>query len=471
MKKITGLHVLYLIVFLLSVAFRLSLATLNREANDNHITVIDFILLNQKLPKKDNCWECFQPKLFHSTVTTALTHLGLGKTTDDPDQRILIAQSINFVAGVLTLVIAWVFISGLQLQNERLKFFTFALVALNPPLIGISAQATNDAFVILFSTLTIYCASFLLKRPTILSLLLTITFAVLAVSSKTNGWVAVLAVFVALLVKVWSQAEGRWKLLAFAFTFLLSVALLATLNPLNQYVYNYQKYGSPFVINMERPALPLLFEKTYLPDGGILSVQDGFFTFHLVSLLEHPQLDYGNWNFTPQRTSFWTQLYAKTFSIHFENYPPSWGNSEEYVHLISRGILVLALLPTAILLIGFLMEIASFIKELFLEKFKRNAQDNFFGLFAIVFTAYLAFIILYALMYRDFTAIKAIFMFPALLSFIAIFVKGGQVFYSRFLSKRWGIRLFEVSISTLLFFYIADLTVLVIQLQHHLSIT
>lgn len=467
-KRIHSIQLLYLGVFLASVFFRLNLSIVNREANDDHMTVINFILLNEKLPKKDNCWECFQPKLFHSVVANVITYIGLGKTTDSLDQRIVIAQLINFAAGVITLIVIWIFIKQLQFQNKRLNFLAFALVALNPPWIGISAQATNDAFVILFSTLAIYFASVLLRRDGILNLLMLIVFATLAVSSKTNGWVAVLAIFITILVKTWCQTEGRWKSFAFAFTFLFSVAALATLNPLTQYIINYQKYGTPFLINMERPSLPSLFEKTPIPDGGILSIQDGFFTFHFASLLAHPQIDYGDWNFTPQRTSFWTQLYAKGYSSHFDNYPPSWANSEEHVFMISRGIFVLAILPTALLCIGFILGLIGFLKGLFLEKFRAWLRANHFGLFTIVLVGYLTFLLLYALIYRDFTTIKAIFLFPALLSFIVLFLSAGEALYARLSEKNLGIiPLFETGISLLLVLNVLDIIVLVMQLQQH----
>ena len=63
---------LVLVVFIVGTALRVSLALVNREANDDHMTVVRMIRTTGQLPTKADCWECFQPKLFHRTAAAAL---------------------------------------------------------------------------------------------------------------------------------------------------------------------------------------------------------------------------------------------------------------------------------------------------------------------------------------------------------------------------------------------------------------
>ena len=151
MQKNRKIRIIIAAVLFLSLALRLALTMVNRESNDNHLEVSRLISTQHRLPTKTDCWECFQPKLFHSIVASTLQ--GSGLIHADTDTQELMAQGINFLAGVITLLVIWRLVGKIPLQNESLRVFSFALVALNPPLIGISAQATNDVFAILFSAL------------------------------------------------------------------------------------------------------------------------------------------------------------------------------------------------------------------------------------------------------------------------------------------------------------------------------
>ena len=115
----------------------------------------------------------------------------------------MVAEFINFLAGVITLVIVWKFIIEFPVNNDILKVVSFALVALNPKLIGISSQATNDAFAILFSTLALYFTYIFIQKPRIVTLFLILLFILLGISSKTNTWVTAIAILLTLFLKTW----------------------------------------------------------------------------------------------------------------------------------------------------------------------------------------------------------------------------------------------------------------------------
>ena len=450
---------LLLILFLLSCALRLSLVSVNREANDDHMEVIDRILATHALPQKNDCWECFQPKLFHATVALTLQALGLAGANHDI--QTLVAEWLNFLAGVLTLGILGVFIRGLPIQEGRIKPVAFALVALNPQLIGISSQATNDAFAILFSTLALYGTYRFFQKPKIGTYLLIIFCLGLGISAKTNTWVTALAIFISLMTWVWMLKGQRAKTLAYALPFLFIVLGLALLNPLNQYVANDKDYGSPVLLNIDRPPLPHFSEITYPRRPGIISIQDGFFTFKFFSLLRNPLNRDINNNIPSHRTSLWTQLYASANSLHFENFPPSWATFGQDGFGLSRGIFILALIPTLIFLAGAAIECWLVLIN-FIKRDDTIAKATGYGLFAFVFIGYLLFISLYALVYRDFSVMKAIFIFPAFIAFPLFLIRAGDR-VDRFFSRhvQWAAYALEVVITPLLILYVLDVATLI----------
>jgi hypothetical protein len=142
----------FFIVFAVALLLRLLLCLVNREANDDHFEVVRIINAEHRIPDKFECSECFQPKLYHFTAAKTLAML---RCASRPSQMIA-GQIINGIAGMAIVVLLFFFISASMAGHYRIKFFAFALLALNPALVAINGQATNDTFVILFSTLTFY---------------------------------------------------------------------------------------------------------------------------------------------------------------------------------------------------------------------------------------------------------------------------------------------------------------------------
>jgi hypothetical protein len=448
-----------LALFLLSCALRLSLVFVNREANDDHMQVVDIILSTHALPQKSDCWECFQPKLFH--VTTALTLQALGLEGAKPDTQTLVAELLSFLAGAISLGLTGVFIRGLPIKVEGVKTFIFALAALNPQLIGISSQATNDAFAILFSTLAIFAAYQFFRKPSVGAFILILVSVSLGISSKTNVWVTAIAIALALLAWIWVGKGSRLTALTFSLLFLILVPGLAVVNPLNQYLDNTRDFGSPVLMNIDRPPLPNFSIITYPRRPGIISIKDGYFTFKFFALLRNPLNRDINNNIPTHRTSLWTQLYASANSAHFENFPPSWATTGQQGLWINRGIFILALLPTLLFLIGGVLEIHQVLKN-FLRRDPAVGRSNAYGLFAFLVVGYILFIALYALVYRDFAVMKAVFIFPALLAFTMCLIRGGE-WIARYLQShaRWATYILEAAVSAMLVFYLFDVVTLI----------
>jgi len=335
--------------------------------------VVRFIMLTNKLPKKDAGGESFQPKLYHYVVAKVAKEMGV--RAKDKNSLIVTGQMINFLAGTILLICVWIFIQRLSIGNQNIKLLTFAFVAFNPTLLGINGQATNDTFVILFSTLAIYSAYFFLKRESWVGFVAAIFFSTLAIVSKTNGWVTIIAIFLAILAKSVSE-KMILKYGFFAVSFLFAVATLAFYYPVTQYQYNYKKFGTPFLINMEKAPAPNMFTKTDIPKPGILSIQDGFFTFRFIELLKNPYID----NFVglrhPHRSSFWTMLYARAHTIRFNNWPPSWSGHSNLIFVNTRLILIFALIPTLIILMGAVLEGRNLIIGYFSRMYEKIIYTN-----------------------------------------------------------------------------------------------
>ena len=90
--------ILFLIIFFLSVGLRLGMVSFNLESNDDHMQVISIIIKSGTLPDKSNCWECYQPKLFHYTAAKILQLTGADKLSQD--KMILAVELINLIGRI-----------------------------------------------------------------------------------------------------------------------------------------------------------------------------------------------------------------------------------------------------------------------------------------------------------------------------------------------------------------------------------
>jgi hypothetical protein len=428
--------------------------------------VARLILSTHALPTKQDCSECFQPKLYHLAVALALKLAG--RADESPlyslayYRQVVIGELVNFPAGLLIVILGWVFVRRLLVKSEILKLLAFALLALNPALIGINSQATNDTFAILFSTLALYSTYIFLKRQKLGIFLLILLFVGLAISSKTNTLVTAIAILLVLSIKAWMDRGRPSPTLKYALVFLIVVPVVALLNPLNQYVTNYRIYGTPMPLSLDPEPFPSFFvEQESGARAGILSIRDGFFTFKFVDLMKYPRLENDRYNYPPHRTSFWTLLYAGAHSVHYANYPPSWSSEGTQGFSLSRAIFVLALLPSLLLMAGFLIE-AFLVARGIARQDQPALETRSFGLFALVFLGYLGFVALYALLYRDYAFMKSIFLYPGLLAFPLFFVQAAAEFYAIISPRiRWAVPFLNASMILLLGLYVLDVGTLI----------
>jgi hypothetical protein len=164
------------------------------------------------------------------------------------------------------------------------------------------------------------------------------------------------------------------------------------------------------------------------------------------------------------RTSFWADIYGTANSLHFYNSPDSWHTSPDFE--VTRIIFVLALLPTAILVLGLVLGWMDLLKGV-VSKSHDLLVQRYYGLFDIVAIGYVLSTIALALRYRDFSTINAKYIYPGILAFIFLFTQGARAFYKFFSRQnKLASTLFEVAMFSLVVVYTIDIYQMIIHLYN-----
>jgi len=243
--------------------------------------------------------------------------------------------------------------------------------------------------------------------------------AVFAALSKGNGLVIFVAITVTLLheiVRSRNVAElSRRQLLRHTALF---VAIVVTaVAALGSYRNNWEDTGNPFAINGDRAPLPHFFERTYVYRPGATSVVDTLFTFRLIDMLAHPADTNELAVYPLHRTSLWSQLYGRTHVAHFAQHPPSWKNTSFLSFAVARLILILALVPTMFAVMGMTRTAVRLLASKW-QSLSTRPVSPADELLAVTAFGFLSFIVVYTLSYRDFSTMKAEFIFPGLLAYV-----------------------------------------------------
>jgi len=452
---------LFVIIFLIASFLRIFLAVVNRDANDNHFKVIRIIANEKRIPGKEEfeCLQCYHPKLYHYTAAKMINLFSVS-STDMTDEQKIISQMLNAIAGIITLFVIYRFLKKFDLSNSSV-LITFSLIALNPALIGISAQATNDMFVILFSTLALFFLHSFLKSSRWKDLILLMLFVILASLSKGSGLLIFFGILIVFFLKIISAYGNSALFKRYAFSALIFLVIcfpsIAFIGPYAQY---YKAYGTPFVLNKPVSSFPQFFTKTYEGDKtGVTSIADSYLTFRLFDLLKNPYLNRETEpiKYSANRTSVWTQLYARTVFIQFEGTPKKWiVKPTNPVFKMGKIIFVVALVPLIFFLYGVFLANKRFLADFWRQKFSYLSGESDW-IFLLFFWMFIAFIIKFTLDYRDFVSMKPIYLFPAILAFAYIFSLGFDNAYERIKKStllKYGL---HGSIIFLLLLYILDI--------------
>lgn len=407
-----------LAVLLVGIGLRVGLTLVNLAANDDHLEVVELIVDEGVTPHWRDVFEGHQPKLWHETVAALWR---LGDVTDDVT-RIRVAQWTSCLAGILTLLLARRFLRETALPPAA-ELSAFALLALNPSFVGINAQATNDSFVILFATCTLYAGWRWLRswRPAWLAA--TVSAAILAQLSKAHALVAVVAVLaaagLAFLSRERAGLPSRPVLVGAVAGF--AVVFVGFVGAFGEYRETWDRSGSPFEVNLERNPFPPLLPDDYEPTCetgrlcwryGNRSLVTTYLSAPMWSLLRDPILTQDPVDYPVNRTSFWTRVYGSAHSVRYEQWPPEWADRGGAVRWLARVTYVVAVAPTAVLAWGLVRSLAGVVR-------RRLGLGE--SMLALAAAGYLAFLVVMTTTYRDFSNMKAIILLPGVVAFAWVF--------------------------------------------------
>lgn len=408
----------YTLIFGLSCLLILALALVNGGyANDDHFTVIELISRFGILPKSTQCWQCYHPKLYHFLIAHTWNVLGV----TSPYYQHITAQLFSAIAGCATVYLFLRFIRPLNFP-ETLKLIVFAFFALNPRLIAISGQATNDALIILLGTVNLYAIIRLFKAPSLKYAVIIIVSLVLGSMAKLNFGVFFIATMIVLVVlsllhRNYSLSLKKGYLGTALLGFLLSAL---TFLSFNGYIRDYKENGKLFTYNTPTYELPHLYhlDMVYIP--GIRSVYSGYFKFHYFDLIRNPHLSYtGKLRFQHMHSHF-SQVYGRFYFLGFDNWPAEWRTDSRLITGTGRISLAVGIIPTLLLFIGLFMTLRNVFKG-----WKNLKQDESW-IYLLYIAGFLGFSVLFSLFGRTFVFMKAIYIFPGLLATVVPFLLGNS---------------------------------------------
>jgi len=445
------------LVLVLAAGLRGTLAVFNREANDNHYEVIELMLEGRTGLTMADCHECFHPKFFYYICATMIRANGI----DDEASRIVTGQLLNSLAGMVTLGIVLVALNRM-ISDARWRLWTFALIALNPRLIAIHGQLSNDSFAILFATGAIYLTLRLLQSPSLWMVAATQLVLSCALMTKGTTWVVAIAMVIVFLVRALLEESRQRSLLFVGLYLVTAINAWASIELAGYDFEHYDVYA-----NMGRNQPLYIWEKTQVGRPGVQSIVDGYLTFRFADLLHDPQITNGFTIEQAHRTSVWTQLYARANFAQYEQHPPSWLTTNPNVMHVARCSLLLGLLPLLFLLVGLTR---GGLRSLFAWRNWGVPQPYDYASFfcALVCFGYIAFIVKFTADYRDFAAMKLIYVLPGVLPFARVLADGMQAVFDRWHGGKIADRLSQAVLLCLIVSHCVSMVALIKHLAEQL---
>jgi hypothetical protein len=444
-------------IFVVAVVFRLALALVNRWANDPHMEVVYRILNNPGFPKARECWECHHPKLFY-LCTAALVH-GFSLPREGP--TILAAQLLNVTLSIIALFLFARFLSGLTL-SPLVRNLVFATVACNPGWWAISAEATNDSMVITLSLVAFLASYRFFTHPSGGRLLLCALFCALAAVSKASGVVVTLLCAFNVGIALLSERKRAAAKVLWSPWLLGALLLVAPVPILGGYVQNHRITGDAFTLTLPQYPLPSLFDETPYARPGIESIASGYFTFRIADMVAHPYTGNRDEPSPRHRTSMWSQLYGRLFFTRFDSWPPEWETRDERILSVGRVALVAALATPVVFWLGWASSIANLWRRRRTLFSQAIGEREFLQISGMASTGvFLLSLIRVTALYRDFSAMKFIYLMPIICGFAAIYMEGWQVLQAR---HRRLLPILTAMVSLLIVTHFVDMSWLIVDL-------
>ncbi len=282
----------------LAVILRLLLCSQNPPTNsfDDHYEPISLILKTGAIPRKDACFECYNPPVFYSIAAVTANALRSHGLSVDTVQKAL--QFQNCLYNILTLLIVYLILQKFSNLTEFSRLFAVGTICFLPRHIYMAAMFSNDNLGYLGVAVSAYLILVILERrepwwffATLLSMAASLTIFV-----KYTGFIVLPMIAIAYITMAARKVDGRPNRL-FVMMF---ITLLPPLFLLGSYIVtNYKDYGD---------VLP--WNDKFLDTSKIQprdNEQLNFFSFTPWQYIREPVQVPG------QLHSFWTLIYTNAW--------------------------------------------------------------------------------------------------------------------------------------------------------------
>jgi hypothetical protein len=374
------------------------------------------------------------------------------------------AQGFNALLGIATLTIIWKYIKGLSF-SDAVKTIIFALIALNPRVISVFTQATNDAIIIFLGNIGLYVTLKLFKAPSFKYAIILIIAVVLGGMSKLNFGIYLIGAVITLVVLAVIHKNFRLSIskgyLGTALCIVVFTGIAAF--TFNGYYDNLKRTGKAFTYNTPLIDPPNFFdyEGPYIP--GIRTVYSGFFKFYYFDLIKNPRITAETEdNRIKHLTSHWSQIYGRTHFLYFDHWPPQWQTYNPIMIKIGSISLAVAILPTLLFLLGLGYLIVKLLNSLRLKQWD-SFKTNDDWVILLFFTGYIMFSVLFSYYGRSYVFMKDIYLFPGLLSVILPLCYGHVLFF-KWIKNKMIIKAYYAFVAILTGLYIVPVIDLIIRM-------
>jgi len=459
-------------ILIFGTILRLTLAVVNREANDDHLSVIKIMALENRIPDKHELPAAYHPKLYHGTAA-ALVRLVPRQMLQLQEN---LAEMVSCIAGILALFFAYRFTFKEIEATDKVRLIAFSLLALNPALIGINAQATNDSFVILFGNLAFYFGWRFFQNLRLTDFAWMLVVSILGALSKVNAFVifiAIVATFALAVCRIDNMNYPPRRVMAvYGMIFLaIYLALVPTLGP---YWEHYRLYGSPLPGHAQIAPESLPFTLPADSKPGDMSIVGSLFTFPLMHMVRHPVLATDNRGVPETPNSIWEELYGRTHFVHFDAWPRSWQLGHRrfqwvvtLVYGIGSLIFLLALVPTVLMISGLLRSLFAAGRVFVSGRLSGLPLPDWLLLISSI--GYVLLVIGMRVRFKEFGAVKSIYIFPGFFGFVLFFARECDRFYLWCANKKVLSRFADLIFVLLFALYASDATILVGQLGYNIA--
>ena len=411
--------ILIIATFSLALILRISLAWVNQDANDNHHQAVQKMIETNSLTSYIDCAQCYHPKLFHITVAIFQETFNINEFKS----QMRIGQFINVFMGFFFLMILWQFIKY-QKWRPIIQILVFAIIAFNPKLVAINAQYTNDTFVFTFSALAILGAYRLLHKFSKGTIGFIVLGCIGASLSKGSGIPITLSLLVFLTILYFIRQEK----LVLKTVVLTLISFLLIVPYFGNYISNFNDSEQVLGLNGEKSPAPHFSKKTYVDRPGVISIIHSYGTFPIIDLIKHPYIN-NDPPYAKNRTSVWAQVYGRSFSVRFDQWPLSWMDTSKKTIITTRILLLLGIIPTILFLLGAVESIYHLCSGFVKRKMSSKWLDDL--LMLLILASMITMLLKLTFEHRDFCTMKAIYIWPGLIS-IAYFM---GVAFNRYLTK------------------------------------